>query len=81
MWYKEIIQDTLKKNGKWSTTSLTMFTAWIMTNFIALCDLYNHGYRWEVFITYVGMSAGIKITDSVAKKINTQKEKDDEPQQ
>jgi hypothetical protein len=80
MWYKSIIQDTLKKNGKWSTTSLTMFTAWIMTNFIATYDLYTHGYRWEVFITYVGMSAGIKTMDSVAKKIHTPKQKDNESQ-
>ena len=67
---KSIFNDTLKVDGKWSRTSLTMFTAWIASLHMAFYDLYKNGFRMEVFVTLVGVALGSKVTDSISKKIN-----------
>jgi hypothetical protein len=69
---KAIIVDTLKVNGSWSRTSLTMFTAWVAALYMAYYDLYKNGFHMEVFLTFVGVALGSKVTDSISKKINPQ---------
>jgi len=64
-----LINDTLKKDGKWSRTSLTMFSAWNLVNFMVIFDLYKEGFRYDVFVTMVGVALGTKLTDSVGKRI------------
>jgi len=66
---KSIFFDTLKKDGKFSRTSLTMFTAWLLSIYMALYDLYKHGFKFEVFFTFVSVAVGVKIADSYGKKI------------
>ena len=46
-----LINDTLKKDGKWSRTSLTMFSAWNLVTFMVIFDLYKEGFRYDVFAT------------------------------
>lgn len=80
---KSIIRDTLKKkyeNGeyKWSRTSLTMFTAWILAIYMALYDMYKHGFNFEVFVTFVGVALGAKVTDAWSKKLSPDKNKQPE---
>ena len=65
----EIAHDTLTKEGKWSRTSLTMFTAWICAIVFALYDLINNGFHFEVFLTFVGVALGSKIVDAQSKKL------------
>ena len=67
---KEVFMDTLKVDGKWSRTSLTMFTAWIASLHMAYYDMYKNGFHMEVFLTLVGVALGSKVTDSISKKIN-----------
>jgi len=64
-----LINDTLKKDGKWSRTSLTMFSAWKLVIFMVIFDLYKEGFRYDVFVTMVGVALGTKLTDSVGKRI------------
>ena len=64
-----LINDTLKKDGKWSRTSLTMFSAWNLVSFMVIFDLYKEGFRYDVFVTMVGVALGTKLTDSVGKRI------------
>lgn len=66
---KEIALDTLKKNGKWSRTSLTMFTSYIFTLVLATLDYINRGFNFEVFLTYVGLAAGVKFSDAVEQRL------------
>lgn len=66
---KDIINDTLKKEGKWSRTSLTMFSAWLLVVFMVVYDMYKEGFRYDVFATMVGVALGTKLTDSIGKKI------------
>jgi hypothetical protein len=64
-----LVNDTLKKDGKWSRTSLTMFSAWKLVIFMVLFDLYKEGFRYDVFATMVGVALGTKLTDSIGKRV------------
>ena len=66
---KELLSDTLKKDGKWSRTSLTMFTAWFFALSFAWFDFMDKGLRIDVFSILVGVALGSKITDSFSKKL------------
>lgn len=66
---KQIVNDTLKKYGRWSRTSLTMFSAWFVALVMACIDFAYNGLRFDVWLTLVGVAMGSKITDSFSKKI------------
>ena len=66
---KEILQDTLKKDGKWSRTSMTMFSAWALSLSMAMFDFFVNGLKYDVWVTLVVVATGIKITDAWSKKI------------
>jgi len=66
---REILQDTLKKDGKWSRTSLTMFSAWIVSLSMAMFDFFFNGLKYDVWVTLIIVATGIKITDAWSKKI------------
>jgi len=63
----DIINDTLKKNGKWSRVSLTMCTAFWLGNFYAIYDFFKNGFRIEVFLIWMSMATGMKIIDLLDK--------------
>lgn len=65
----KIVEDTLMKDGKWSRTSLTMFIGYCMANYMAVVDLYKHGFNFEVFLTYIGVAGGMKVVDAFSKKL------------
>jgi len=67
---KSIFNDTLKREDKWSRTSLTMFSAWLVVIAMALIDFFKNGLNFEVWFTLVMVSLGVKITDAYSKKIN-----------
>jgi hypothetical protein len=66
---REILQDTLKKDGKWSRTSMTMFSAWALSLSMAIFDFFFNGLKYDVWVTLVVVATGIKITDAWSKKI------------
>ena len=67
---KEIVNDTLKKNGKWSRTSLTMFTSYFVSLVMSIIDFAFNGLRFDVWCVLIGVAMGSKITDSFSKKIH-----------
>lgn len=67
---KEIVNDTLKKNGKWSRTSLTMFTSYFVALLMSIIDFAFNGLRFDVWCVLIGVAMGSKITDSFSKKIH-----------
>ena len=67
---KEIVNDTLKRNGKWSRTSLTMFSAWFVGLLMSIIDFAFNGLRFDVWCVLIGVAMGSKITDSYSKKIH-----------
>ena len=70
---QRLVQDTLMKldegRFRYSRTSLTMFSAWLLTVYMVIYDLYKEGFRYDVFLTMVGVSLGTKLTDSIGQKI------------
>ena len=70
---KKLVNDTLMKYDgdvlRYSRTSLTMFSAWLLTVYMVIYDLYKEGFRYDVFLTMVGVSLGTKLTDSIGQKI------------
>lgn len=68
--FKEILQDTLKRDGKWSRTSLTMFTSWFVALLMSVLDFFFNGLRFDVWLGLISVSIGSKISDSLSKKIN-----------
>lgn len=70
---KTLTRDTLKKKVdgeyRWSRTSLTMFSAWLIAVYMVMFDLYKEGFRYDVFATMVGVALGSKLTDSISKKM------------
>ena len=66
----KIINDTLKIEGKYSRTSLTMFSAWVLVYLISIIDYVRTGYRSEVWITLVAVAVGVKLSDAIGKRIN-----------
>lgn len=66
---KEIANDTLKVDGKWSRTSLTMLTAWVVVLWMAVADFLDKGLRYDVWATLTAVATGIKIADAYTKKI------------
>ena len=66
---KEIVNDTLKKNGKFSRTSLTMFVTLFVALVMSTIDFAFNGLRFDVWATLMGVAMGSKITDSYSKKV------------
>ena len=69
---RAIVNDTLKRGGKWSRTSLTMLSAWLIVCFIGLTDFFFHGFNSEVFFGFLGAALGSKISDSFSKKLHNE---------
>ena len=74
---KALTRDTLQKKVegeyKWSRTSLTMFSAWLIVVYMVFFDLYKEGFRYDVFATMCGISLGTKLTDSIGKRVEKTK--------
>ena len=67
--FSNLIEDTLKKDGRFSRTSLTMLSAWVTVLGMALVDFCDKGLRYEVWLALASIATGIKIVDSYAKNI------------
>jgi len=65
----DLVNDTLKKEGRYSRTSLTMASAWFFALSFAWFDFMDKGLRFDVWVTLVGVALGSKITDSFSKKL------------
>ena len=71
--FKKLVQDTLMKYDneklRYSRTSLTMFSSWLIVMYMIIYDLYKEGFRYDVFVTMVGVALGTKVTDSISEKL------------
>lgn len=70
--FKDIVNDTLKKNGKFSRTSLTMFVTLFVALVMSCIDFAFNGLRFDVWCVLMGVAMGSKITDSFSKKIHNE---------
>lgn len=70
----QIITDTLRKRSddgvvRWDWAKLTMLASFVIANFMALWDFFKSGFRFDVFVTYISLATGAKITAAIAKKL------------
>ena len=68
--FRNLCNDTLKKNGKWSKTNLTMFTSYIISISMAIYDMFYNGFNFQVFIVYICLSTGMKYFDYKSDQSN-----------
>jgi hypothetical protein len=71
---KDILEDTLKKKTeeggtRWSRTSLTMFSSWIISITMATADFIKNGFDFKVFLVFVGAAISTKLADSIGISI------------
>ena len=66
---KEILKDTLQRDGKYSSTLVTMFVFSLSTLLYGWADFILHGFNSEVFYSFVALASGIKIADAFSKKV------------
>ena len=69
-WVNTLVNDTFKREGKWSVTRLTMGTAWFACLYSYFYDLTKNGFNLEAFLILVGVALGAKVTDAYSKKLN-----------
>ena len=67
---KTVVNDTLKKDGKYSRTSLTMASAWFLVVVTYVYDFIRNGMRMEAFLVMVGVALGSKISDALSTRLN-----------
>lgn len=73
--FLDIVKDTLKKKTedgsiRWSRTSLTMFSAWVISIIMAIDHQLKNGFDYQVFLTFVCVAGGTKISDAISQKLN-----------
>jgi hypothetical protein len=69
---KELINETLKPNGKWSIKRLSAFTSFWMAVIYALIPLFNpfkvHEFVFVGLLTYSATSLGLSVWNKKIKE-------------
>jgi len=68
-WYKQLAEDTLKRDGKFSRTSLTMATAWGAILAVFISDYCMNGFNEMAFTEILAVAVGVKWVDAKSKQI------------
>lgn len=81
-WPNEIIIDTLKKKDpdtgkmRWSRTSLTMFSSFVISVLMAGLDFVIKDFfmfRFDVFLVFMSVATGVKVADAISAKLKQHK--------
>ena len=64
---RQVTNDTMKKEGKWSRTSLTMFSSFWIGVLYSSYGIYKYGFDPIVFATYMAVATGLKVIDVIDK--------------
>ena len=70
-FWLDVIEGTLKRDGKHSSTLWTMAISMFLFSFMSFVDFFINGLNIEIMITLACMATGVKITDAVSKKIKS----------
>lgn len=75
-FFNKLFSDTLKKEGKWSTTLLTMATAWFACLLTYLIDFAKGGFKLNetAFCLMLAVALGSKVANSVSNKIENKED-------
>lgn len=70
-FWVSVIEGTLKRDGKHSSTLWTMAISMFLFSFMAFIDFLMNGIDVQIMIILACMATGVKITDAVSKKIKS----------
>jgi hypothetical protein len=70
-FWSSVIEGTLKRDGKHSSTLWTMAISMFLFSFMAFIDFLMNGIDVQIMIILACMATGVKITDAVSKKIKS----------
>ncbi len=73
--FSQIADDTLKRKDmegilRWSRTSLTMFIGITLAGGLTIADFIHKGFNFEVFLAWLGVGLGSKVTDAWSRKLD-----------
>ncbi len=71
----QMADDTLKRTDakgvlRWSRTSLTMAIAMAIAVYMTLANFMHNGFNYEVFLAWLGVALGSKVTDAFSRKLD-----------
>ena len=66
---KELLFDTLKKEGVYNSLRIMRFIGFNLCMFIFMGDYFLHGFRLESWITVIGFAFGTRLIDAQSKKL------------
>ena len=70
-FWSSVIEGTLKRDGKHSSTLWTMAISMFLFSFMAFIDFLMNGIDIQIMVILACMATGVKITDAVSKKIKS----------
>ena len=74
---RQVTNDTMKKEGKWSKSNLTMFSSFWIGVLYSGYGIYKYGFDPIVFATYMAVATGLKVIDVIDKRKNNDNTPDD----
>lgn len=69
-YFGQIVDDTLKKDGKWSKMSIITATAWAIVIWSFHYDLINNGFNETAWFGLLAVATGNKVMDAWSKKVD-----------
>jgi hypothetical protein len=66
---KSLIEDTLKKEGRYDSKSIMRFVAFNSSVLVFLCDYFKFGFRLESWVVMITYSFGQTLLTAQAKKL------------
>tara|TARA_R110000868_G_scaffold279203_1_gene539262 strand:- start:11970 stop:12191 length:222 start_codon:yes stop_codon:yes gene_type:complete len=66
---KELLFDTLKKDGHYNSLRIMRFIGFNLCMFIFMADYFSKGFRLESWITVIGFAFGTRLIDAQSKKL------------
>ena len=68
---KELLSDTLKKEGKYDSKSIMRFVAFNSSVFVFLADYFTKGYRFESWVIMITYAFGQTLLTAKSKQIKS----------
>ena len=66
----QMIEDTLKKDGKWSKMSIITASAWQVVLWAFIYDEIHNGFNETAWFGLLAVASGNKVMDAWSKKVD-----------
>lgn len=66
---KELLFDTLKKDGAYNSLRIMRFVGFNLCMFIFMADYFSKGFRLESWVTVIGFAFGTRLIDAQSNKL------------